>query len=334
VEAKVTEAKVNLFLTLPHYFRVVGVEYSYAGNLIIMTHEKCIAEDLMAHVDTIASCIAPDESYWLMDKRPDMDFHHVKVNGIPTDNGQGDMLSPANVSCELGQVFEAYKNMNHAIPPAWMGLPMIIKAKPRASMAFSFTTAEEANHFLSARVFYLFGYRCFTSQYEDQAPLYYCGNCGSYAHKYEHCWSGRHCLICTNPEGEHCTVDHPENEPAKCINCQKAHCSTDKNCPECCRRLGLAVLGSQNPKPPPSKTPNPPGLGKSHQGKAAQLVGPPPSPTKYAVKSTDLFPEAGGSSPCDFTLGDIQFALNKKGGVPSAPSLNQIPVDGPKDMEP
>ncbi|KAF9516879.1 hypothetical protein BS47DRAFT_612935 [Hydnum rufescens UP504] len=103
-------------LDLPHYFRVVGVEYSYAGNPIVMTHEKCIAEDLMAHADIIASCIAPDESYRLMDKRPDMDFHRVKLNGIPTDNGQGDTMSPADVSYELGQVFEAYKNMNHAIP--------------------------------------------------------------------------------------------------------------------------------------------------------------------------------------------------------------------------
>ncbi|KAF9515036.1 hypothetical protein BS47DRAFT_824071 [Hydnum rufescens UP504] len=127
-----------------------------------------------------------------------------------------------------------------------MGSPSFIQSKSRASIQFTFVSAE----------------------YEDREPLWHCPKCGSYSHRVENCNNGARCLICTVPEAEHATSEHPEDTEAKCINCSRKHRSTDRNCPERRRRLGLAVPGpSHKPstqvkghekfRPTPSKC-NPP----------------------------------------------------------------------------
>src|SRR5258708_24882473 len=66
---------------IPHYFQVMAVGYSVAGNIkITMTH-VCKASDLLTFREDITAIITNNK---VISALPDKEHYRIKVNKIPT----------------------------------------------------------------------------------------------------------------------------------------------------------------------------------------------------------------------------------------------------------
>ncbi|KAF9507297.1 hypothetical protein BS47DRAFT_1422373 [Hydnum rufescens UP504] len=246
--------KINLSVEMeeaPENICVAGISWSHTGNPIVIAADGCSAVDLMTYEDTIVNAlIGNTEGEFLTDAHPDVEYHKVKLNGVPTQSFSlsGEPYDAEDVMEEFAEQCVAYRLMGQYAKPIWLGSAGTENRKTMGMVVFSFANAEDARTLLNIRRVFIFGEACTITRYEDRAPIWYCKKCGSIGHSTATCRNGDRCKTCSAPTADHDTHNHPVGVPAKCIDCHRDHASTDKNFPMRKHKEGRATPGA--PKTP------------------------------------------------------------------------------------
>ncbi len=93
---------------IPHYFWVMAVSYSVAGNIKIMTTHACKASDLLTYGEDIAAIITNNKVILVL---PDEEHYRIKVNKIPTWYDAEHPMTINNIHKELTAYIPEYDIM-------------------------------------------------------------------------------------------------------------------------------------------------------------------------------------------------------------------------------
>ncbi len=113
--------KINEMLDrkgVPQFFRVMGIGYSRAGNIKIMSMHTCKASNLMEYGCNITRIITKNEVLLIL---PDSEHYWVKINKILTWCGKDCLMTIQMVHEELWTYIPEYKNTKQWRAPHWLG---------------------------------------------------------------------------------------------------------------------------------------------------------------------------------------------------------------------
>src|SRR5258708_1184517 len=103
--------KINEMLDrkgVPQFFRVMGISYSGAGNIKVMSTHSCKASDLMEYGCDITRIITKNKVLLIL---LDLEHYHVKINKILMWCGKDNPMTIQMVHEELQTYIPEYKNM-------------------------------------------------------------------------------------------------------------------------------------------------------------------------------------------------------------------------------
>ncbi|KAF9505395.1 hypothetical protein BS47DRAFT_1434257, partial [Hydnum rufescens UP504] len=165
--------KINLSLEMeeaPENICVAGISWSHTGNPIVIAADGCSAVDLVTYEDTIVNAlIGNTEGEFLTDAHPDVEYHKVKLNGVPTQSfsSSGEPYDAEDVMEEFAEQCVAYRLMGQYAKPIWLGSAGTENRKTMGMVVFSFANAEDARTLLNIRQVFIFGEACTITRYED-----------------------------------------------------------------------------------------------------------------------------------------------------------------------
>jgi hypothetical protein len=110
--------------------------------------------DLLPHKDIIvASLIGNTVGEFQTDAHTDIEYHKVKVNGVPTQtySSSGTLYDAEDVMHELAEQCAAYRPMGQYAKPIWLGSAAMPSHKTTGTVVFSFANDEDAKRLLSIR---------------------------------------------------------------------------------------------------------------------------------------------------------------------------------------
>ncbi|KAF9507787.1 hypothetical protein BS47DRAFT_1275166, partial [Hydnum rufescens UP504] len=136
----------------------------------------------------------------------DIEYHKVKVNGVPTQtySSSGTPYDAEDVMHELAEQCAAYRPVGQYAKPIWLGSATTPSCKTTGTVVSSFTNSEDAKSLL----IFLFGEVCTITRYEDCAPIWYCKKCGSIHHSTVTSRNSDRCKTCSVPTADHDTHNH------------------------------------------------------------------------------------------------------------------------------
>ncbi|KZV99138.1 hypothetical protein EXIGLDRAFT_762907 [Exidia glandulosa HHB12029] len=256
--------------------RVVGLNWSENGNLVLMAMDGFTGEHLVEHSSVIVTALGITCE---VKARRDTPWHKVTLARVPTYGPDGNLLTDGDVRANLHKTNPRFAQLNlvdSIAPVHWLTSEQARRTQPTASMVVCLASQEDADALLQLNNrLYVYGHTCGTRKFEERGADPLCTNCWTVKpkHRTSSCRGEPRCKFCAGAHhsDEHTcktcqeerATSHGDEQmedaseplrvgpcahiPLKCVNCGESHAANDARCPY--RRK---IVGSSSGAPPMS----------------------------------------------------------------------------------
>ncbi len=221
----------------PNNITVQGMLISHSANPIIITGERCTAEDLKPWYDEICAIFTkydPSGSDIEIDRTaeatPDFQRYQVRLSQVPRCDLYGAPITPEHLGDLIKASCGEQTELDFASDPRYLVKPDAEWTSTLATVVVPLRSAKQAAMLLERKTIFIAGERCHVTRFEDRPRPNYCADCSSLEHRTNaRGCPGTLCATCTDPG--HTTTDHPLDISELCINCGGDHASQSRTCP-------------------------------------------------------------------------------------------------------
>jgi len=221
----------------PANLTVQGMLMSHSANPIIITGERCTAEDLKPWYDEICAIFTKNaysgtdiEIDRTAEATPDYQRYQVRLSQVPRLDLYGATITPDHLADLIQEAVGDQTELVFASEPRYLVRPDPEWNSNLATVVVPLRSANHAALLLERKTLFIAGERCYITRFEDRPRPTYCDRCSSLGHRENsRACPGTLCATCTDPD--HTTSEHPVDISEQCINCGGDHASRSHTCP-------------------------------------------------------------------------------------------------------